>query len=410
MTNTFIERDITSTILKALKEMPVVVVTGMRQTGKSTFLQSQPKLAQRRYVTFDDFSQLEAAKLDPQGFVDTDEPLTIDEAHKCPEVLVAIKRMVDKRRMPGQFLISGSANFALLKGISESLAGRAVYFTMHPFSVRELGCNTAKTPFLKDFFSSLKMPLQKTDIHRLKPEDVLMGGMPPVHHKDIKDEKLWFKGYEQTYLERDIKEISQIGNIISFRHLLHLAALRTGQLLNPSQLARDAKLSVATTTRHLSLLETSFIISRLNPYLRNKSSRLIKSSKLYISDSGIASYLTGVGSLRLTSDEPLKGAIFETYIAQNLFSIIDACWSEARLYYWNIQGRHEVDFIIETKNKCIAIEVKAGARWSKKDLSGLKAFVSSTPHCVAAILAYNGTEIVRVGEIMWAVPLSLVLS
>src|SRR4030065_104208 len=135
---TYIKRDIAGAVIEALSEMPVVVVTGMRQTGKSTFLQNQPELKGRRYVTFDDFAQIEAAKADPDGFVNTDDPLTIYEAQKCPEVLISIKKRVDKKRQPGQFLLSGSSNFALLKGISESLAGRAVYFTLHPMSLREI--------------------------------------------------------------------------------------------------------------------------------------------------------------------------------------------------------------------------------------------------------------------------------
>ncbi|MEW6738387.1 MAG: ATP-binding protein [Nitrospirota bacterium] len=403
---TYIERDIAVAITEALREMSVVVVTGMRQTGKSTFLQNQPELKGRRYVTFDDFAQIEAAKADPDGFVNTGEPLTIDEAHKCPEVLIAIKKSVDKKRQPGQFLLSGSANFALLKGISESLAGRAVYFTLHPMSLREINKQISKEPFLYRFFKTQQIPKIK-ETRLVKADDILSGGMPSVCLGEVKNRGLWFKGYEQTYLERDVRELSQITNIISFRHLLHLSAFRTGQLLSPSQLSRDAKLNVATTSRHLSLLEASFVIYRVSPYLRSRVSRLIKSPKLYLTDSGIACYLAGIKSLE---DEPFKGAMFETYAAQNLSAIINSRWIDAQLYFWNVQGRHEVDFIVESGNKCIAVEVKAAARWTDKDLSGLRAFLSSTPHCIAAVLAYNGTESVRLGDKIWAIPVSTVLS
>jgi len=403
------ERDIALKVLEALKDMPVVVITGMRQTGKTTFLQKQPGLDYRRYVTFDDFSQLEAAKLDPDRFVNSHEPLTIDEAQKCPEILIAIKKAVDKRRIPGQFLLSGSANFAVLKGISESLAGRSVYFTLHPFSRREVAQQTGKKPFIQEFFETQEVP--KTErLQPIKPKEILMGGMPSVALHQVKNRSLWFKGYEQTYLERDVREISQIGNIIAFRNLLHLTALRTGQLLNPSGLGRDAKMNVATTSRHLSLLEASFIIYRLNPYLRNRASRLIKSPKIYMSDSGLGSYLAGVGPATFPSDGPLIGALFETYVAQNLLGIMDARWPEARLYFWSVQGRHEVDFVIEAGSSCMALEIKSGARWAARDLSGLKAFLSATPHCRAAILGYNGSDAVRLGEKMWVIPLSLILS
>jgi predicted AAA+ superfamily ATPase len=402
----YFQRDTGSKVIEALDEMPVVIITGMRQTGKSTFLQKQTGLKEREYFTFDDFAHLEAARENPEGFVDTDAPLTIDEAQKFPEILTAIKKNVDRKRRPGQFLLSGSANFAILKGISESLAGRAVYFTMHPFTRREISGNAAKRPFLQEFFVTQKIP-ETGGLSPIRPEDILIGGMPSVCLEEVKNRFLWFKGYEQTYLERDVRELSQIGNIIPFRHLLHLTAMRTGQLLSPSQIGRDAKMNAATTSRYLSLLEASFIIYRVSPYLRNRASRLIKSPKLYISDSGLACYLSGIESLE---SEPLKGAMFETYAAQNLSGIIGARWPEARVYFWNIQGRYEVDFIVEAGNKCIAIEVKGSARWEDRDLAGLRAFLSTTPHCIAGILAYNGKTAVKLDERLWAIPLGIVFS
>ncbi|MDH5769411.1 MAG: ATP-binding protein [Nitrospirota bacterium] len=402
----YFQRDIAHTVLEALDEMPVVVITGMRQTGKSTFLHMQPQLKNRRYYTFDDFAHLEAAKENPEVFVDTDIPLTIDEAQKCPEILSVIKKSVDRKRKPGQFLLSGSANFSILKGISESLAGRAVYFTMHPFTRREIKDRISERPFLQKFLEVPQMSKIRV-IDTVKEIDIMQGGMPSVCLGEIKNRFFWFKGYEQTYLERDVRELSQIGSIISFRQLLHLVALRTGQLLSPSQLGRDAKLNAATTSRYLSLLEASFITYRVSPYLGNRSSRLIKSPKVYFGDSGLACYLAGIESFET---EPLKGVMFETYVAQNLSGIVDAKWPEAKLYFWNIQGRYEVDFIIEAGNRNLAVEIKAASRWEERDLAGLRAFLSTTPSCVAAILAYNGTETVRLGERIWAIPLSIVLS
>ena len=136
----------------------------------------------------------------------------------------------------------------------------------------------------------------------------------------------------------------------------------------------------------------------------------MKSPKLYMSDSGLASYLTGTEAINFISPEPLVGALFETYIAQNLLSIINARWTEARLYFWNVQGRYEVDFVLESGSNCLAIEIKSTARWEDRDLHGLKAFLSTTPHCRVAILGYNGTDAVRVGEKLWALPISPILS
>jgi len=280
-------RDISAEVVRTLKNMPVVVVTGMRQTGKTTFLRSEPDLVDRTYISFDDFAQLEAAKSDPDGFVSRGRPITIDEAQKCPEIFGAIKRAVDKKRIPGQFLLAGSANFSILKNITESLAGRAVYLAIHPFSRREVARNTATGPFIKKFF-------ERQDIRSTQPEtsvrseDIVLGGMPTVCLRQVDDPAVWFKGFEQTYLERDVREMSQVGNLMALRALLRLTSLRTGQLLSPSQLGRDAKLSAATTFRYLSLFEASFLITRIPPYLRNRASRLIKSPKLYLSDSGLA--------------------------------------------------------------------------------------------------------------------------
>lgn len=405
----YFERDLASTVLAALRSMPVVIITGLRQSGKTTFLQHQFPSEARRFISFDDFAQLSAAKSNPDGFVNTGEALTIDEAHKCPEIFTAIKRAVDKRRTPGQFLLSGSANFTLLKGITETLAGRSVYFEMRPFSRRERSGRITEPPFLQRFFEDQSLPKHE----KYKPveyEEIRTGGMPSVCLGEIEDRSFWFKGYEQTYLERDIREISQIENIIAYRNLLQLACLRTGQILNLSQLARDAKLSSATASRYLSLLETSFVISKLNPYLRNKASRLIKSPKIYVSDSGLACYMTGIGHLQADYSEPLMGGMFETYVAQNLLAIIGSRWKEARLHFWSVQGRYEVDFVIEAGRNCIAIEVKSSARWEKKDLSGLEAFLAATPHCKAALLCYNGKEAVRLGEKIWALPLDLILT
>jgi len=402
-------RDIIESVCTALENMPVVVVTGMRQTGKTTFLCSQSEFGERSYINFDDFAQLESAKSDPDDFIQQSQPVTIDEAQKCPEIFSAIKRAVDKNRTPGQFLLSGSANFSILKNITESLAGRSVYLAMHPFSRREIAQQTAREPFIKEFFNSQEID-RKNVGKPITSGEVARGCMPTVCLRQVKDPVIWFRGYEQTYLERDVRELSRIGDLLALRTLLRLTALRTGQLLSPSQLGRDAKLSAATTSRYLSLFEASFLITRIQPYLGNRSSRLIKSPKLYLSDSGIASHLMGLEMSVPIRSDPLYGAIFETYVAQNLISILSAKWQSASLFFWAVQGRHEVDFVIEEGRSCIALELKSAARWQAKDLSGLKAFVSATPHCKAGILCHNGKDAVQLGEKVWALPASLVLS
>ncbi|MBI1942888.1 MAG: ATP-binding protein, partial [Betaproteobacteria bacterium] len=316
---------------RALREMPVVAITGLRQSGKSTFLLREKGLAGRRYRTLDDPAQLAAARADPGGFVRSDEPLAIDEAQKCPELLPEIKREVDRDRRPGRYLLSGSANFALLKGVTESLAGRALYLTLHPFTRRELRGRCSTPPLLRRAFDAASPPKRQEAPAPIGPRAILRGGFPPVCLGRARESALWFRGYEQTYLERDVRGLARIGDLAPFRTLLQLAALRTAQVLGASELGRDAKLNAATVARYLSLLEASFVIRRIAPFLANRASRLIKSPKLYIADSGLAGHLTGVDEARFEAGDPLSGALRETYVAQNLAAILDSEWPEARL-------------------------------------------------------------------------------
>ncbi|MFH1230853.1 MAG: ATP-binding protein [Planctomycetota bacterium] len=399
-------RETTEVLLNALHNMPVVVLSGLRQSGKSTLLLKQPELKRRRYISFDDFNSLEAARINPDGIISGSAPVTIDEAQKLPGILTFIKQSVDKKRIPGRFLLSGSANFLLLKNIAESLAGRAVYLTLHPFSRREITGSTKELPALVYFINKGVFP--QKDVKPIASREIIKGGMPSICLNEVKEPAIWFRGYEQTYLERDIRSLSQVADLVPFRHLLRLISLRNAQILKQSELARDAKLNVMTANRYLSLIETSFVISRLAPHLRNRSSRLIKSPKLYLSDTGLACYLAGIE--KLDASEPLAGAMMENYVYQNLNSILSAYHPEAKITYWSIQGRYEVDFIIEIGSETIAIEVKAGSRWQERDLTGLKAFLNTSRKCRVGILAYNGTQTTQLADRIWAIPIGLLLS
>jgi hypothetical protein len=403
----YIPREIHTAVAPALSTMPIVVITGMRQTGKTTFLQNDPLFKKYQYVSLDDFATLQTAQSQPGSLLAAAERLCIDEAQKAPDLLTAVKRAVDRDRTPGRFVLSGSANFALLKGISESLAGRAIYFVLQPLSCREMKSALNKEPFLVRALGG-DIDLSGNATAALRAAEILRGGMPAVRSLSPEAAAVWFRGFEQTYVERDIREIARIDDILSFRSVIKLAALRTGQILNMSQLARDARLSQITTTRYVQLAETSFLLRRLPPFLRNRSSRLIKSPKLYATDSGLACHLAGIE--HLDSDEPMRGVLFETYALQNIAAILEAHAPEARISYWHIQGRREVDFVIEHKKHCVAIEVKAAGRWSESDLASLKVFLENTPSCRAAILAYNGTQSAQLGKKLWAVPLGTLLS
>ncbi|RJP29859.1 MAG: ATP-binding protein [Actinobacteria bacterium] len=402
----YIQRELGETIEKALRDMPVVVVTGMRQVGKSTMLLSDPRLSGRHYLNLDDYAVMRSLQENPDAVLGGLEEVTIDEAQRVGGLFMAIKRAVDDDRKPGRFLLSGSANPALLKGVSESLAGRAIYFGLPPMSRREIHQETRMAPFLIDFLRGPGLPKRKS-VSKLEDGEVLTGGLPPVALGEVSEPKTWFTGYEQTYLERDLRDIAAVENILGFRDLLKLAALRTAQILNIASLARDASLDAKTAARYLGWMEATYIIRRVQPFLRNKASRIKKSPKLYITDSGLACHLTDCGDL---SDDPLRGALYETYVFQNIASVVENHIPPGRIYYWQTQAGREVDFVIEIGRDIVAVEVKSGENWTKRDLKGLSDFLSATPRCKAAVIAYNGKEAIKLGDKMWAIPLGTLIS
>jgi predicted AAA+ superfamily ATPase len=400
MTN-YLSREIALRLERALQLLPVVVLSGLRQTGKSTLLQNEPTILRgHTYRTLDDFATLASAKANPESLLAGDSIL--DEVQRCPELLVSIKKSVDEERRPGRYILSGSANLALLGHVSETLAGRAAYFTLHPMTRREIQGNTHRPPFIAAFLRSSEIPSGKTA--PITEQEVLTGGIPPVCLGPADGAAEWFRGYVQTYVERDVRQFSQITDLVSFRVLAQMAALRTGQALVISNLASDAKLNAVTAGRYLNLLETSFLIRRLPPFLKNRSSRLVKSSKLYFADSGLAAHMAGINRLDPGRDDLRRGALFETYVAQNLTALLEAHMPDAQMSFWHEQGRHEVDFVIEDGRTVCAIEVKAATRWTDKDLSGLRTFLARTPDCEKAVLAYNGEESVKLEEKLWAIP------
>ena len=405
---TYKPRELSGLAREALDSLPVVVITGLRQSGKTTFLREDPVFRGRKYYSLDDFAVLEAARRDPDGLVAGNEPITIDEAQRCPELFIAVKRAVDRKRLPGQYVLSGSANLTLLSSVTESLAGRAIYLRLTPFTRREARGGTKRKPFLASLIEGrLHRHSTSASAESVNDPEVLNGGMPSIITGETAQPRLWFLGYEQTYLERDLRDLSQVGDLVAFRSLMRLAALRSAQILNQSDLARDARLSVNTVTRYLGLLETSMIIDRVEPYLTSRTTRLIKSPKIFVNDSGIASHLTGADDLG--AEEPLRGALYETYVYQNLSGILAARFPQHEIGFWSVQGRHEVDFTISRGRDVVAVEVKAGSRFRDKDLAGLEALSRKAPRLRAAVLAYNGTETVKLGDNLYAVPMSTLL-
>lgn len=388
--------------------MPIVIVSGARQVGNSTLLEQVAAEDGRRVLTLDDFPVQAAARADPQALLRGAGPLAIDEVQQCPELFVALKREVDRDRTPGRFLLSGSAQLALAASAAETLAGRAMLLDLLPFTRREVAGAIDRTPLVVGALGGDAPPEGTWD--PVPPEEVLRGGMPSVVLGQVADRALWFRGYEQTYLERDVRGLAQVADLAAFQQVLRLAALRSGQLLNVSDFARDARLSHATATRYLSLLEASFVAWRLPAWRSSRTSRLLKSPKLYLVDAGLCAWLAGVEELSPVRFEPMRGALVETWVAHQLRALLGAHEPRARMFHWNVQGRHEVDFVIERGRDCLAVEVKAAERFDDADLRGLRAFLAATPGCRAGWLAYSGDRAVSLAERLWAVPIAALVS
>lgn len=364
-------RLLASPLAAALRASPVVVLTGARQTGKSTLARRRAG-AKRAYLSLDDVDILERARREPEALVRDAGRLTLDEVQRSPELLLAVKRAVDEDRAPGRFLLTGSANLLLMQRVSESLAGRAVYLTLRPMTRRELhGHGRAGV------WEELLGRKERDWPELLRGQDataadwreaVRRGGYPtPAHHlQTLEARSLWYSGYTQTYLERDLRELSAISSLVDFRRLMRAACLRIGNLVNQTELGRDVGMPQNTVRRHLDLLEVSYQLVRLPAFAVNRTSRLIKTPKLYWNDTALALHVAG-------EDEP-RGAHLENYVLCDLLA-----WAAARLdgpqvMYWRTAAGREVDFVVEWKGKLLPVEVKASSRPRTSDADGLRAF------------------------------------
>jgi len=347
------------------------VVTGARQTGKSTLAQELAP-GKRRYFSLDDLDVADAARRDPELLVGGDQPVTLDEVQREPDLLRAVKRAIDRKRRPGQFLLTGSANLLLMRQVSESLAGRASYLTLWPMTRREqLGLgrcglwNELLAARDEDWLDLLSAEPDKPEDWRVLAR---RGGFPTpaVHMRTARERSVWFDGYVRTYLERDLQELSSIVALPDFRRLMRAACLRLGQLVNQTELGRDVALAQPTVHRYLNLLETSYQLVRLPAYAVNRTKRLIKSPKLYWGDTGVALHLGG-------SNEP-GGAHLENLVLHDLLAWRDARIDRAEVCYWRTAIGEEVDFVIEAGGRLLPIEVKATGRPRLGDATHLRTF------------------------------------
>lgn len=357
-------------LAQRLRVMPAVVVTGARQAGKSTLAEHLVGGA-RRYHSLDDFDVLDAARRDPEALVGGSEPVTLDEVQREPGLLSAVKRAIDRDRKPGRFLLTGSANLLLMRGVSESLAGRASYLTLWPMTRREqrgLGRAGRWDELLATPESEWRALLAAGDgdAEDWRALARRVGfPTPAVELAAPAERAIWFDGYVRTYLERDLLDLAAISALPDFRRLMRAACLRLGQLVNQTELGRDTSLPQPTVHRWLNLLGTSYLLVRLPAYAVNRTKRLIKTPKMYWGDTGVALHLAGT--------EP-GGAHLENLVLQDLLAWRDARVERAEIGYWRTSTGEEVDFVIESGRGLLPIEVKAASRPRLADCAHLRTF------------------------------------
>jgi predicted AAA+ superfamily ATPase len=392
-------------IQHAMRVSPVVVVLGARQTGKTTLVRSLPQLAKRPYLTLDDFDLRAQAVADPEAVVDRAPALVIDEVQRARDLLIAVKRAVDldMKRKPGRFVLTGSANLLMMEQISETLAGRATYTTLWPFTRRERlgqGRTGVWSELVSSKFSRWRdVVAESTGTEEDWKVATQIGGFPiPAHVlTDAEARATWFSGYVQTYLERDLQALRAVENLPDFRRLMRAACLRIGDLLNQTALGRDVGISQPQVHRFMNLMETSYQAVRLNAYSVNRTKRLIKAPKLYWCDTALALFLGG--------ESESRGAHLENLVLIDLLAWRDIQPRRPEVLYWRTASGEEVDFVIETSLRTLPIEVKAATRLSPSDARGLEAFVQEYPDTSdGALLLYGGAEILPLTARVLAVP------
>lgn len=383
-----IKRTLEKKLKNAAKQFPVVTITGPRQSGKTTLVKAV--FTQYEYVSLELPDQRSFALEDPKGFLGQfDGPVILDEIQRSPDLFSYIQVYVDEHpQKTGQFILTGSQNFLLLQRISQSLAGRCAVLHLLPFSLAEL---LERPPISIDTlgrYAAKKSAPPKFDLMEI----LFTGFYPRIHDMKLPAQD-WLANYYQTYLERDVRNVLNVGDIETFSRFIRICAGRSGQLLNLTGLASDCGITHTTAKRWISVLEASFVITLLRPYFKNYGKRLIKTPKIYFLDSGLLCYLLQIRSPQELFHRAERGAVFEGYVISELLKNFLHRGEQPRLYFWRDATGHEIDCIIEQGEKRISLESKSGQTvvsdffkmllyW--RDLSG-------DPHSPAALI-YGGNK------------------
>jgi len=348
-----IKRQISKQILKYLKQYPVISLTGPRQSGKTTLVKNIfPKMD---YLNLEDIETRDFAMRDPKSFLGNHpKGLIIDEVQRIPELMSQIQVIVDEKKVPGQFILTGSQNFLLMEKVSQSLAGRTAILNLLPFSLLEL---------------------EKANINLSgELEKILLKGFYPKLFDQKIEIKNYYSNYIQTYIERDVRTLKNIANLNTFKCFLDLCAGRCGQILNYFSLAQDCGIDQKTAKEWVSILEASFIIFLLRPHYKNFNKRVTKMPKLYFYDTGLACSLLNILNKKQLGDHYLKGGLFESFVISEFYKHKLNLAERPNYYFWRNKTGNEVDLIIEKADKSIPLEIKAGKTISQEYFKGLNYF------------------------------------
>ncbi|MFA4857901.1 MAG: ATP-binding protein [Candidatus Margulisiibacteriota bacterium] len=356
-------------ILKLSRSFKVIYLSGPRQVGKTTLLLHLAKGKDINYVSLDDLSIRQLAQNDPELFLQKHPaPLLIDEVQYAPQLFPYIKINVDRSNKKGQYWLTGSQQFAIMKNVKESLAGRVGIVNLLGFSLaEERELPLLSHPFLPGKTLIKVLPLNATKLFKR----ILRGAFPALSQKDAPPLTAFYNSYLQTYIDRDLRDIFSVSKITDFHRFLSLCAARTGQILNYSELAKDAGISVHAAREWINILEASFQIILLQPYYKNLSKRSIKAPKIYFLDTGLAAYLTKWKTAETLFSSTMAGQFLETFVVAE---IIKSYWlrgEEAPLYYCRDKEGHEIDLLIEAEGKIYPVEIKLASRIQNNDIKNI---------------------------------------
>ena len=361
-----LKRTLDNKLKEAAKQYPVVTLTGPRQSGKTTLVKMT--FPNYDYVSLEEPDHRSFALEDPRGFLSQfPEKVILDEIQRAPDLFSYIQTIVDTKDISGQFILTGSQNFLLLQKVSQSLAGRCAVLHLLPFSLSEL---KQRRPLSIDTIGR-QLPNKNRSLNEELSSVLFEGFYPRIHDKRLNPVD-WLGNYFQTYIERDVRDVVNVGDLEAFSRFVRLCAGRNGQLLNLSSLANDCGITHTTSKRWISILEAGFILFLLRPHYKNFSKRLIKSPKLYFLDTGLLSYL-----LRIRSAEDLRihsqyGSIFESYIISELLKNYMNCGEEHPIYFWRDSTGNEIDIIMDEGDSLIPLEIKAGQTVSSDFFKGIR--------------------------------------